>query len=168
MPNISNANSIGVSLLANDDKDVLPVQLESAKRLQNYLAQKYGFTPDRAFGHGDVSSGKQRTEGMTVRNFVRGTEAKPFRQGTMGVTGQLFKDFGGESYANISGTKAVLTPDQMNAMVKTGGAISVAELAQSLNNNMSTLITLTREKISINRAQLSETSRLSGDIFAAS
>ena len=91
-----------------------------------------------------------------------------FKQGTMGVTGQLFKDFGGESYANISGTKAVLTPDQMNAMVKTGGAISVAELAQSLNNNMSTLITLTREKISINRAQLSETSRLSGDVFAAS
>jgi murein DD-endopeptidase MepM/ murein hydrolase activator NlpD len=96
------------------------------------------------------------------------TSSLGFKQGTMGVTGQLFKDFGGESYANISGTKAVLTPDQMNAMVKTGGAISVAELAQSLNNNMSTLITLTREKISINRAQLSETSRLSGDIFAAS
>jgi murein DD-endopeptidase MepM/ murein hydrolase activator NlpD len=96
------------------------------------------------------------------------TSSLGFKQGTMGVTGQLFKDFGGESYANISGTKAVLTPDQMNAMVKTGGAISVAELAQSLNNNMSTLITLTREKISINRAQLSETSRLSGDVFAAS
>jgi len=91
-----------------------------------------------------------------------------YRQGTLGVTGQLFKDFGGESYANLTGTKAVLTPEQMNAMVKSGSTISVAELAQSLNNNMITLISLTREKITVNRAQLSETSRLSGDIFAAS
>jgi murein DD-endopeptidase MepM/ murein hydrolase activator NlpD len=114
------------------------------------------------------STGKHLHYEMLHRGkHVDPTQYQKFKQGTLGVTGQLFKDFGGESYANLTGTKAVLTPEQMNDMVRGGGAISVAELTQALNSNMNTLISLTRERIGINRAQLSETSRLSGDVFAA-
>lgn len=69
----SNANTMGVEVIANDDKDVLPVQVEAAKKLISALGAKHGFGPDKVFGHGEVNPGhKQDTEGMTIVNAIRG------------------------------------------------------------------------------------------------
>ncbi len=65
---LSNANTEGVEIIAKDDTDVLPVQVEAARS----LVQQLGYAPEQVFGHGEVNPHKQRTEGMTVVNAIRG------------------------------------------------------------------------------------------------
>ena len=70
----SNANMEGVELIAKDDKDVTPAQVEAAKQLYADRANRYGWDPaTSAFGHGEVNPGhRQDTEGMTAVNAIRG------------------------------------------------------------------------------------------------
>jgi len=75
-----NHNMEGVEIIANDDKDVLPVQQEAAARLVAARSQKWGWDPKTGvFGHGELNPGwKQDTEGMTVTNAIRsGTATLP-------------------------------------------------------------------------------------------
>lgn len=68
-----NRNTVGVEIIAHDDEDVTPAQVEATKRLIKSLSGKYGFdAATSVFGHGEVATHKQATEGMTVVKSVRG------------------------------------------------------------------------------------------------
>jgi len=70
----SNANMEGVEIIANDDKDVLPVQQQAAANLLQQRADRWGWVNPQAlvYGHGEVNPGhKEPTEGMTVAGGVR-------------------------------------------------------------------------------------------------
>ncbi len=64
----NNSNTIGVEVIANDDSDITPVQIEATRRLIAAMADKYGFDPtSTVFGHGEVAPAhKQATEGQTI------------------------------------------------------------------------------------------------------
>ena len=62
-----NGRSLGVEVIAFNDKDVLPVQVEAAVRLANYL----GFKKSEVVGHGEISKDKQPTEGKTIVDRIR-------------------------------------------------------------------------------------------------
>lgn len=74
---LSNRNTIGVEVIARDDKDVLPVQVAAAQQLGASLGQKYGFDPAKStFGHGEVNPGhKEADEGATITAAIRGQSA---------------------------------------------------------------------------------------------
>lgn len=57
-----NSKSIGVEIIASNDKDILAVQRDAAIRLAHYL----GFKVAQLVGHGKISSNKQPDEGYTV------------------------------------------------------------------------------------------------------
>ena len=72
---VDNSNSIGIEVVARNDQDILPVQVETAKRLAATLGQRHGFDPAQAsYGHGQVNPGrKEASEGMTIVNAIRGS-----------------------------------------------------------------------------------------------
>lgn len=64
---LSNVNTVGMEIIAKDDRDVAPAQVEAAKA---FIARNYPTTP--VYGHGEVNPGhKQATEGLTVANAIR-------------------------------------------------------------------------------------------------
>ena len=87
---LSNSNTEGVEIIAKDDSDVLPVQVEAAKR----LASQLGYSPNQVYGHGEVNPHKQKTEGATVVSAIRGGNppANPSESqsasGSTGLTGE--------------------------------------------------------------------------------
>ena len=62
---ITNSNSWGVEIIAKDDSDLKPAQIEAALKLAKFLETK-GLDPRRIVGHGAINSHKQATEGKTV------------------------------------------------------------------------------------------------------
>jgi flagellum-specific peptidoglycan hydrolase FlgJ len=71
-PTLSNRNSLGVEIIANDDKDVLPVQVDAARKLVSTMAAKHGFSANAVYGHGEVNPGhKQPDEGMSTVSLIR-------------------------------------------------------------------------------------------------
>lgn len=85
----SNANTIGVEVIAKNDSDVTPAQVEAAKRLFGVVSQKYGLTADQVYGHGELNPGhKEATEGITIKNAIQssgvaGTQYASLDTGTM-------------------------------------------------------------------------------------
>ena len=68
---LNNSNTIGIEVAANDDGDVLPVQIEGVKK---YLAKYYPNV--NVFGHGEVNPGhKEADEGMSIVNQIRADRA---------------------------------------------------------------------------------------------
>lgn len=63
---LSNRNTVGMEVIAKDDKDITPVQVEAFKKF-------WGAHPEfRAiYGHGEVNEHKQETEGATITGAVR-------------------------------------------------------------------------------------------------
>ena len=61
-----NSRSIGVEIIALNDRDVTTAQRNAAIRLAQFL----GFKVANIVGHGKISSEKQDTEGFTVVNFI--------------------------------------------------------------------------------------------------
>lgn len=94
---LSNSNTEGVEIIAKDDSDVLPVQVEAAKR----LAQQLGYAPNQVYGHGEVNPHKQKTEGATVISAIRGgaPPASPSESqsasGSTGLSGESGTSMGG-------------------------------------------------------------------------
>ena len=70
---LSNANTIGVEVIANDNNDVNDAQVQAGQQLVNYLGPKYGFNPyTQVYGHGEVNPGhKEPSEGMKIVNAQR-------------------------------------------------------------------------------------------------
>lgn len=68
-PEIKNSNSIGVALVAKDDKDITKQQLASGFNLGQQLMAKYGI--GSVYGHGETSSHKNSEEGKTLAGALR-------------------------------------------------------------------------------------------------
>ena len=64
---LQNHNSQGVEVIANNDADVLPVQVLAVFKLLKYL----GYEKDEVWGHGEVTYNKEATEGATITEFWR-------------------------------------------------------------------------------------------------
>lgn len=62
---LSNANVVGMEIIAKDDSDLTPEQVKSAVA---FMRERYPYT--LVYGHGMINGHKQATEGMTVTNAV--------------------------------------------------------------------------------------------------
>jgi len=62
----NNSNSQGVEVIAKNDSDVLPVQAAAVLK----LVQALGYSPNQIYGHGEVNSHKQKTEGQTIKQYI--------------------------------------------------------------------------------------------------
>jgi hypothetical protein len=68
---LSSGNTVGMEIIAKDDRDVLPIQKQ---RFVEFMRKNYPTTP--VFGHGEVNPGhKEATEGLTVSEAVRADRA---------------------------------------------------------------------------------------------
>ena len=64
---LSNRNTVGMEVIAKDDKDVTPAQIEAAKK---FIKKHYPNTP--LYGHGQVNPGhKEADEGMTIIDAIK-------------------------------------------------------------------------------------------------
>lgn len=63
---MSNYTSEGVEIVATDDSDILITQCKTALKLVKSL----GYSLDRIYGHGEVSSNKRPTEGQTCKKYI--------------------------------------------------------------------------------------------------
>ena len=65
---LSNANTVGMEVIAKDDSDVTPQQVAAAREFVNRT-----YPGIAVFGHGQVNPGhKQASEGMTIVNAIKG------------------------------------------------------------------------------------------------
>jgi hypothetical protein len=68
--NLSNANTEGMEVIALDDKDVTPQQIQSAREFAAAFSKTHPGV--QYFGHGEVNpSHKQASEGLTIADAVR-------------------------------------------------------------------------------------------------
>jgi murein DD-endopeptidase MepM/ murein hydrolase activator NlpD len=66
-PGLSNENAVGMEVVARDNHDVTPAQVEAARK---FIDQYYPDVP--VYGHGEVNPGhKQADEGMAIVNAIR-------------------------------------------------------------------------------------------------
>lgn len=63
---LNNSNTEGVEIMAADDSDILPVQKEAALR----LVKRLGYRPEQIFGHGEINTHKQATEGSSAKKYI--------------------------------------------------------------------------------------------------
>jgi hypothetical protein len=78
IPGINNATTYGVEVIANDDSDILPSQVEAVRSLYGHLQKS---NPQLAiYGHGEIGSHKRADEGKTIVSAIRGGEFVPARQ----------------------------------------------------------------------------------------
>lgn len=75
-----------------------------------------------------------------IQNIIEKLKLNKFSTGTMGATGQLFKNFGKETFAALHGLEAVVTPSQMQDIVRNSamGALQAAQASyadQGVANN---------------------------------
>lgn len=68
---LTNRNALGMEMIAKNDQDLTPAQIESGKRWIEDMRKKYPGIGDNVYGHGELNSHKQATEGMGVVNAWR-------------------------------------------------------------------------------------------------
>ena len=64
---LNNSNSQGVEIVANDDNDVNKKQCVAALKLVKML----GYSQNQIYGHGEVQSNKQPTEGQKCKKYIK-------------------------------------------------------------------------------------------------
>lgn len=64
-----NSRAIGVEVIADNDADVLQVQVEAAARLIQFL----GYSKNQVVGHGEIAppGKKEKTEGKTIVDYIK-------------------------------------------------------------------------------------------------
>lgn len=85
VPKVTNSNSQGVEVIGSDDADIkkrfdsdmqkygYPRQAEAVRKIIKYL----GYSKENIFGHGEITSNKQATEGATIKKYVMDNWDKP-------------------------------------------------------------------------------------------
>lgn len=68
---LTNANTLGIEIIAKDDSDLTPAQRDASYRFITEETARYGIPAANVFGHGEINSHKQATEGSTVVNAWR-------------------------------------------------------------------------------------------------
>lgn len=70
---LSNKNTVGMEVIARDNKDVTPQQVAAA---QKFISENYPNIP--VYGHGEVNPGhKDADEGLAIVNSIRDARAAP-------------------------------------------------------------------------------------------
>lgn len=70
---LSNANTVGMEVIAKDNGDVTPAQVAAAQR---FIQQNYPNIP--VYGHGEVNPGhKEADEGLAIVNAIRQGRGQP-------------------------------------------------------------------------------------------
>lgn len=104
-----NANLIGVEVVGLDNNDILPEQVQAATRLARGLSTQYGFPLENIWGHGELQSNKQGSEGMQIVSAIRGLPPPPAVEGSR-YAGDPFGVSGAREQAAMAGGTAVPTP----------------------------------------------------------
>ena len=146
--------SVGASMSINNGMDILnALTLAGGEQAANdfvaYL-RRIGYIGERddlEILRGGIVSAGRRTGNPDGPH----TDPNQFRFGTLGQTGQLFKDFGRGTPAVLHGNEAVVTKDQMSNLVSTSNQIPIKNLVVSLNTHINSLIDITRGEIRTTR-----------------
>jgi soluble lytic murein transglycosylase-like protein len=69
---LTNANTLGIEIIAKDDSDLTDKQREAAARWLTETQSQYGIPAANVFGHGEINSHRQATEGNSVVSAWRG------------------------------------------------------------------------------------------------
>ena len=64
--NLTNRNTVGIEVIANDDRDLTEAQRAALPAFSTYATSKYGIPAANVFGHGEINSHKQSTEGASA------------------------------------------------------------------------------------------------------
>ena len=110
-PELTNSNTVSISMVAKDDTDVTPEQLAAASSLEEQLAKKYGFPKSESYGHGEVSSGKHPKEGFTIATAIRG-----------GKEASVIKNMASNAVEDIKGGTGTVGP-AISQTPQTGGEV---------------------------------------------
>lgn len=103
-----------------------------------------------------------REELRIAREKISGNPARSRATGSLGMTGNLFEDWGSGTPAILHGTEAVVTPPQMDAIVNN----SMASGLETLNMQVAELIRTNKEIADYARRNVDATRSLNGDLFA--
>ncbi len=63
---LTNRNTVGIEVIANDDRDLTEAQRAALPQFSTYATSKYGIPAANVFGHGEINSHKQSTEGASA------------------------------------------------------------------------------------------------------
>lgn len=66
---LDNSNTMGMEVIAKDDRDITPAQVEASKTFLAGLQRAYPGL--KVFGHGEINAHKQETEGRTIVDAFR-------------------------------------------------------------------------------------------------
>jgi hypothetical protein len=69
---LTNDNTIGISAVGVDERDLTPAQIEAMRNLARRLGIKFKIPPSRVFGHGQVNPGhRTQSEGATTYKWAQ-------------------------------------------------------------------------------------------------
>lgn len=89
--------------------------------------------------------------------------------GSLGMTGNLFENFGKETAVNLHGTEAVVTPGQMSDIINntaTAGQNNLAATIEQLHSVNSQMLAYLKQTAENTRRTYDATKSLNGDLFA--
>ena len=89
-----------------------------------------------------------------------------FSEGTLGVTGKLFENFGKGEIVELHGDEAVVTPSQMSELNNASLINNLMASSQRLNTLTAEVLAVMRDNNDINRKTLTATKSLSGNLYS--
>jgi len=120
--NLTNANSIGVEVIANDNDDVTPEQIAAGQRLHATLSSGRE-QPLPVFGHGELNPGhKMPDEGLAIVNPIRMAQASTPSMQDAASSASTGEKFNNRAAAQPRMTD--LTPQQTDYIIRTIAAES--------------------------------------------
>lgn len=142
----------------NDLRTKAESELDTAKQkaLQDQIAR---LTKQLADWQVAAGQAKQTTD-TPLPNIRR------FSEGTLGVTGKLFENFGKGETVELHGDEAVVTPSQMSELNNASLINNLMASSQRLNTLTAEVLAVMRDNNDINRKTLTATKSLSGNLYS--